>query len=149
VDPIIDLAPGAEQNPLATHFAARVRSNLTEKPHKITDFQALRGSVQLVADDIPTSITMRFDLGRLTLHDGLIGIPTVTFCASRATLLALSELPLSRWLKLPSARRKNVAGMSNLYHVLGELLRGDLKVYGLISHPRLVLRLLRVISRHG
>jgi hypothetical protein len=149
VDPIIDLAPGADDNPLALHFAGRIRINLADKPHKIADFRALRGSVHVVADDTDTSFTLRFDLGRLTIHNGLIGIPAVTFCGSQATLLSLSEVPLSRWLKLPAARPRNVAGATNISDVARQVVQGDLKIYGLTAHPRLLLRLLRVISRHG
>src|SRR5262245_40053782 len=111
---MIDLAPGADENLLAVHLAGCIRTNLTHQPPKVADFRALRGSVQLVADDTATSVTLRFDLGRLTIHDGLIGIPTVTFCGSQATLLALSEHPLSRWLKLPSRAPRNVPEKSNV-----------------------------------
>jgi len=47
---MIELAPGAENNAFATMLADLLRQNLESKPHKRADFDALRGSVALIAD---------------------------------------------------------------------------------------------------
>ena len=48
----IELAPGAENNAFATMLADLVRQNLESKPHKKKDFDALAGTVALIADDV-------------------------------------------------------------------------------------------------
>jgi hypothetical protein len=140
VDPIIDLAPGADDNPLAVELGDRIRARLAQKSRKLTDFRALRGTIMVVAQDTAESLTLRFDHGRLTIHDGAIGIPAVTFCADRAVLQRLADMPLLRWLRLP------VRAWSRL---VAPLSRGELKIYGLVTHPRLVLTFLRLLSPDG
>ena len=68
--PTIELAPGAEDNGLAMMLADLVRQNLEAKPHKNGDFDALDGSVSIVADDADVALTLRFDSGKLTIHAG-------------------------------------------------------------------------------
>ena len=99
--PAILLAPGTEDNGLATMLADLVRQNLEAKPHKKGDFQALSGSVSIVADDAEVALTLRFDRGRLTIFDGIVGIPDVTIRGGSDTILALSNLPLTTPLGLP------------------------------------------------
>jgi hypothetical protein len=147
VEPIVDLAPGAEDNALAIRLGELIRSNVAIKPYKAKDFRALRGAVQLVPKDTGEPLTLRFDLGRLTVHDGSVGIPAVTFCADAAVLLRLADMPFTRIFKLPVSWQPRGRGV---LRDVGEALRsGELKIYGLASHPRMVLRFLRVLSVHG
>jgi len=78
----------------------------------------------------------------LTIHEGLVGVPTVTIRGQTQDIEALTELTVAGvgWTRLKGAGR---AGLS-----VASALRGRrLKVYGLVAHPRLVLRLLRVLAR--
>jgi len=77
VDPVIDLSPGAEHDPLARSFAEIVRANVARDWQK-SEFSRLRGAAAIVADDAGTALTLRFDFGRLTIHEGLVGTPDVT-----------------------------------------------------------------------
>ena len=147
MEPIIDLAPGAEENSLAVRLGEIIRSNLAVKRHKIRDFRALRGGVLIVPQDTGEPLTMRFDLGKLTLHEGAIGVPAVTFCADESVLLRLCDLPFTRVFKLPIAFEPK--GRETLRTVVETYFRGELKVYGLASRPRFVLRFLRILSVHG
>lgn len=149
MDPIIDLAPGAEENVLAVEIAAQIRDNLAHVPRKQADFRAIRASILVVAQDLGESFTLRFDHGRLTLHDGSVGIPHVTFCGDAAALRRLSDFPLTRRFRLPLAGPFTREGRDTWQHLGALLLRGDLKVYGLLAHPRTVFHLLRVLSTHG
>jgi len=149
VDPIIDLAPGAESNPLAVELADRIRDNIARAPRKRADFRALRGSVLMVAQDLGESLTLRFDHGRLTIHDGAVGIPSVTFCGDLTALRRLEDMPVSRWLRLPVAGPLRREGRETFRYLLGLFARGDLTVYGLVAHPRTVVFLLRILSMHG
>jgi hypothetical protein len=76
VKPVVDLAPGAEHDPLAQMFAELVRENVRDDRSR-RNFDRLRASVGVVADDSGSALTLRFDFGRLTVHEGLVGIPTV------------------------------------------------------------------------
>ena len=73
----IALAPGAENNAFASMLADLVRQNLESKPHKKKDFDALEGTVALVADDADVALTLEFKKGELVLHDGIRGVPDV------------------------------------------------------------------------
>ncbi|MFT3766569.1 MAG: hypothetical protein QM820_13805 [Minicystis sp.] len=148
MNPIIDLAPGAEENALAVEIAECLRDNMDRSPRKVADFRALRASVLMVAQDRAESFTLRFDHGRLTIHDGSVGIPSVTFCGDAEALRRLTDFPLTRFFRLPLAGPLTREGRETWQHLLGLLVRGDLKVYGLVAHPRTVFHLLRVLSAH-
>jgi hypothetical protein len=140
VDPIIDLAPGADDNPLAVEISERVRARLTDRPRKLADFRSLRAAIFLVAQDTGDALTLRFDHGRLTIHDGAIGIPAVTFCADKSVLLRVADMRLMRWIRLPRAPWSRLGS---------PLMKGDLMIYGLATHPRIVLTFLRILSPDG
>jgi hypothetical protein len=147
--PIIDLAPGAEDNPIALELAQLIRKNLAASPRKLSDFHGLRGSVLMVAQDLGEALTLRFDHGRLTIHDGTVGIPSVTFCGDLAALRRLSDFPVTRWLRLPILVPFAQRGRETWRHLARLFASGDLKVYGLAVHPRTVVFLLRILSVHG
>lgn len=149
MEPIIDLAPGAEENALAVEIADRIRDNLAHSPHKLADFRGLRASVLMVARDLAESFTLRFDLGRLTVHDGSVGIPLVTFCGDAGALRRLTDFPLTRWLRLPIGGPFAPQGRETWRLLAGLFARGDLEIYGLVAHPRTVVLFLRVLSVHG
>ena len=149
MDPIVDLAPGAEENALALEIADRIRHNIAGSRQKAADFRAMRASVLMVAQDLGESFTLRFDHGRLTVHDGGVGIPSVTFCGDADALRRLSDFPLTRWLRLPALGPFAVEGRETWRLLVGMLARGDLKVYGLLAHPRTVVHLLRVLHDGG
>lgn len=148
MQPIIDLAPGAEENPLAAHFGQLIRDHLARDPRRAPDFRSLRGAVLVVAQDTGMSLTMRFDHGRLTIHDGAIGIPSVTFCGDERVLRQLPEIAFHRWLKIPKLGVLHRRASAPLRELAALVARGELKIYGLIAHPRFVLTLLRVLSNH-
>lgn len=141
----VALAPGADDNLLATWLAERVATNVRDSAVAQRDFFKLRAAVVMVAPDRRLQATLRFDHGYLTVHDGMIGVPDVTICADLPILEALTRLRLSvrgGW-PLP---RLGEGGLRAWREALGELLGGELKIYGLLGHPRLVLRVLRVLS---
>ena len=147
MEAIVDLAPGAEDNRLAAKLGEIIRHNVGVRPHTAGDCRALRGAVMIVPRDTGEPLTLRFDLGRLTVHDGAIGIPTVTFLGDEAAILRLADLPFTRILKLPLAF--DLRGRAALAALGRELFEGGLKIYGMAAPPRMVLRFLRVVSVHG
>lgn len=166
MEPIVDLAPGADSSPLAAYFARRVRDALSD-PKRKRSFFALKAAIFAVDFDSGNAVTLRFDHGRLTVHEGAIGVPSVTF---GGPLRALTSLHRLRIRDLPRA----LVGARPAYVSLvedegrpstppppqvrvddgsasvGELARlfaeGELRVYGLLSHPRTVYRFLRLLG---
>jgi hypothetical protein len=145
VDAVIDLAPGAEDHALGTVFAERIRENVDRDPARAKAFRALRGNVQFVPFETGETLTLRFDHGRLTMHEGSIGVPTVTFGGPLHVLLRLPEVELQGIV--PSGRGREERSSRVLRELGRRLAGGDLKIYGLISHPRTVLRILRLLAR--
>lgn len=148
-NPIIDLAPGAEDNRVAVELAAVIRKNISENPKKQADFRALRGSVLMVAQDRGESLTLRFDLGRLTIHDGAVGIPSLTMCGDLEALRRLADVPLTRWLRLPGNGLFSRKDPGSFRDLLAQYFQGKLTIYGLAAHPRTFVRLLRIFSSRG
>jgi len=150
MEPDIQLAPGAEENGLATMLASLVRQNLEAKPHKVSDFNALGGSVSIVADDADVALTMRFEVGgKLTIHDGILGIPQVTIRGPSDAIMALSNLPLATRLGLPIPSPRDQEAVRSVKTVAGAMRQGKLHVYGMALHFPLLMKLTRVMSVNG
>jgi hypothetical protein len=143
----IALAPGAENNAFATMLADLVRQNLESKPHKRKDFNALAGNVALVADDADVALTLEFGGGNLTLHDGIRGVPDVTVRGSAESIMALSNVPLTRPLGLPLPT--DGAAFEVMRGMLRATATGELRIYGMLGNLGLLSRLTRVMSVNG
>jgi len=150
MSPDVQLAPGTEDNGLAMMLADLVRQNLEAKPHKQGDFAALRGSVSIVADDADVALTMRFERGgKLTIHDGIVGIPDITIRGPSEAVLALSNMPLATRLGLPIPDPRNPEAVKTMRLLMGAMRDGSLHVYGIAFHLPLVMKLTRVMSING
>ncbi len=145
----IELAPGAEDNGLASMLAELVRQNLEQKPHKLADFHALDGSVAILAEDIEVALTLRFGSGRLMIHDGIVGIPDVAIRAQSDTILALSTMPLTSPLALPVPMPKDQAGKDTMKSVWKAMRDGSFEVSGMAGHFGMLLHLTRIMSVYG
>jgi hypothetical protein len=145
--PAIELSPGAEGNAFATMLADLVRQNLASKPHKRKDFDALSGIVALVADDAEVALTLEFNRGRLVLHDGIKGVPDVAVRGSSESILALSNVPLTRPLALPLPTDR--ASLAVLRGMVRATWSGDLRIFGALGNLGLLSRLTRVMSVNG
>jgi len=149
--PLISLAPGAENNAFATMLADLVRQNLESKPHKVKDFAALargRGAtIALVADDAEVALTLEFRDGRLVLHDGIKGVPDVAVRGSADSIMALSNVPLTRPLALPIPTDRS--SLDVLVTMVKATLRSELQVLGMLGNLGVLSHLTRVMSVNG
>lgn len=143
----ITLAEGAENNAFATMLADLVRQNLESKPHKQKDFDALDGTVALVADDADVALTLEFRRGSLVVHDGIKGVPDVAVRGSAESIMALSNVPLTKPLALPIPTDR--ASAEVLRGMVKATRTGELRIYGLIRNLGLMNRLTRVMSVNG
>ena len=141
--PDIGFAPGAQDNELAVWAVSRIRSSVSASDAHERDFYALRAAVCLVAFDDRLQVTLRFDHGYLTVHDGMVGVPDLTICGDRHVLEGIAQIELLQRTPLPALSR---AAATAWRRSALELFTGELKVYGLATHPRLTLRLLRLLS---
>jgi hypothetical protein len=151
----ITLAPGAENNAFATMLADLVRQNLEAKPHKQRDFNTLRGTVALVADDAEVALTLEFvpagagtgKRGSLTLHDGIKGVPDVAVRGTADAIMALSNVPLTRPLALPVPT--DAAALEVVRGMVRAARTGELRIYGKLGNLGLLSKLTRVMSVNG
>jgi hypothetical protein len=141
----ITWASGAEDNPLARRLGEQIAARASAEGRAERDFRALRASLGVVATDRQLGTTLRFDHGVLSIHDGIVGLPDITLCGETADLLALAELGPAHWpwrsgeAAAPGAWRRAILGLGS----------GELRIYGLWSHPRLALRLWRLLRRRA
>jgi hypothetical protein len=139
---VIELAPGASENGLATMLAELVSQNLADKPHKRADFARLEGRVAIVAEDAGVALTLEFSRGRLVVHDGIVGIPDVTVRAPSDDVMAMSLVELTPRRALPDPRGETM-------RKVWEGMRSErIRVHGALLHAPLMLRLTRVMSVH-
>ncbi len=150
MQPDVELAPDARDNGLANMLAALVRENIEAKPHKKADFAALHGKIAIVAEDVDVALTLVFERGgKLTVHDGIAGVPDVTIRGPSEAIMALSNMPLSTPLGLPIPHPKDREATSAVQTVFGALGRGRLHIHGLTFHVPLLAKLGRVMSVNG
>jgi hypothetical protein len=147
--PIIELAPGAENNGFATMLAELVRQNLDAKPHKAKDFDAIHANIAIVAEDAEVALTLAFDGGRLLVHDGIFNVPDVTVRGSSDIIMALSNLPLTTPLALPFPRRGDREARATMGSVISAMRDGSFKVYGMALHMGAMMHLTRGMSVNG
>lgn len=74
----IELAPGADENGLATMLATLMAQNLADHPERASAIARLRGRVAIVAEDAGVALTIELARGRVVMHDGIVGIPDLT-----------------------------------------------------------------------
>ena len=154
-EPVIELAPGAEENAFATMLVDLMRQNLATKPHKKKDFDALCGTVALVADDANVALTLEFGSGRSTngasgralVHDGIKGVPDVAVRGSADAIMALSNVPLVQPFGLPLPT--DAASFEVMRSMVRAAATGELRIYGMLGNVSLLSRLTRVMSVNG
>lgn len=125
---------------LAAILAELVRGNLEADPARERFLRGSCGSVGIVADDGTESVeaTIVFDGASLIARSGLDPRADVIVRSSYEGVLGLSRVPMRGML--PLAWRREALDL------VRAMARGDLKVTGLWFNPRLVLRLLALVS---
>ena len=136
----------ARGNGLALMIAQLVEENLAEHPWKRLDLLALDPlAVGIVARDADTRLTMVFDEAKLTLYGGLHPACDVLVTTDAERVAKLSHLSVAR---LGGMRIPNALGEAGR-RLVADLLRGRVRVKGLLAHPIKLARLLRLLSVNG
>ena len=139
-EPVIELAPGADDNGLCHMVTGLIRQNIDDHAGKREDFERIDGRVAIVADDVGVSLTLHFESGRMTAHDGIVGIPDVTVRADSDDVINLSLVELTPRFGLPNLRGEKMKA------VLEASRQGRIHVYGALANIPLMLRLTRLMS---
>jgi hypothetical protein len=127
----------AQPNGLAEMLARLIESNLERDPRRAS---LLRPAVvELEAPDAGVAATVRLSPGRVEVSNGRANPSAhVRIRAGSRDLLDLSAAPLR--LGLPDALRRE--GRT----VLARVLRGRVRISGLVGHPVVVSRFSRLLS---
>jgi hypothetical protein len=140
MEPCIELAPGAEDNGFACMLAQLVRQNLDDHPDKKPTFLRMRGRVALVVEDLGLAVTLLFRDGRMSVHDGIHGIPDATVRTSSDSVMKMSLVELDARTGLPSPEGEVAR------ELFAASKRGAIRVFGLLTSFMLLVRLTRVMS---
>lgn len=125
-----------EPNGLASMIGGLVEGNLGAHPERA---RLLRPAVVgIVAADAGVALTLRLAPGRVTVANGLSGRPQVVVRADSETLTELSSVPLR--FGFPDALTREGRAVTR------KLIKGELKVKGLLLHPGTVARLNLLLS---
>ncbi len=135
--PDIELAPGADIAPLTGVMADLLSGNLAERPYRIKDFNALKANVGINATDAESQVTLEFQGGKLVVHNGLKD-PDLLITAEVDTLLGITNLKI----KFGIPWYFDAVGLDTIK----KLLKGDLKIKGMLFHPFALTRLTKVMS---
>jgi hypothetical protein len=116
-----------------------IEANVESRPEKQRDFQSLVARVGIWVNDIDEGVTLDFKGGRLTVHNGLEPKRTITIRTDAETVMSLSNLKIGV-LGLPVYYNEVGRG------VAGKLLRGKLKIDGLLTNVMTLNSVTRIFS---
>lgn len=146
---IVALAEGADQNGFAVMMGDLVRQNLEQNPHKKKDFDVLAGNVAIVVEDAGVALTLCFDRGRLLIRDGVSGVPDVTIRGDADSVIAMSNVPLSRRLGVPWADPRDKTAIESLKTFVMASVTGRVHLHARLRAIPMIGRLTRIMSVHG
>ena len=128
-----------EPSAFAEMLGGLIEANVLANPNKQQDFEALTARVGIWVTDIDEGVTLVFESGRLTVHNGLEPRRTITIRAEGETVLSLSNLKIG------------LLGLPVYYDTVGrgvalKLLQGKLKIDGMLVNIATVNRVTRIFS---
>ena len=125
-----------EPNGLATMLGGLIEANLRDHPNRE---RLLKPAViALTAPDAGVSVTLRMAPGRVEVSNGVRGRPHLAVRADSDTLIELSAVPLR--FGMPDAMTKEGR------EVTGKLMKGQIKVTGMIRGVAKMARLNQLLS---
>jgi hypothetical protein len=135
----VEYADGDDASAFAQMLGGLIEANVTERPEKRRDFDALNARVGIFVTDIGEGVTLEFSGGHLVVRNGLASQRDVTIRADADTVMQLSNVPIG------------FAGMPNYLdpvgrQVAGRMLRGQLKIEGLVGNLTTLNQVTRVFS---
>ncbi len=114
-----------------------IQGNLDAHPQR-TALLSSPATYAIVAPDVDVAVSIRLSGGSVTVRNGVVGRPDIVITADSDALLGLSSVPLR--FGLPDATTKEGR------EVTRKLLKGELRLKGLLLHPLKLARLNRLLS---
>jgi hypothetical protein len=137
-DPDIKLAPGAEENAMAAMLGDMIKTNLSNNPGKLKDFNRLNGNIWLTATDAGVEMTLDFKKGSLLIHDGKFGKPMIQIATDSMTLMELANISI----KFGLPYYFDETGLA----VIKKLLKKELVIKGLVTRTVPLTHLTKIMS---
>jgi hypothetical protein len=128
-----------EPSAFASMFGSLIKANVESRQEKQQDFATLVARVGIWVTDIDEGVTLDFKGGRLTVHNGLKPRSTITIRTDAETVMSLSNLKIGA-LGMPVYYDEVGRG------VAGKLLRGKLKIDGLLPNLMTLNAVTRIFS---
>jgi hypothetical protein len=128
-----------EPSAFASMLGGLIQANVESRPEKQQDFATLVARVGIWVTDIDEGVTLDFKGGRLTVHNGLKPRSTITIRTDAETVMSLSNLKIGP-LGIPVYYDEVGRG------VAGKLLRGKLKIEGLLPNVMTLNAVTRIFS---
>ena len=128
-----------EPSAFASMLGGLIEANVTSRPEKLRDFSRLKARVGIYVTDIGEGVTLDFGGGHVVVHNGLQQGRDVTIRADADTVMQLSNV------------RIGFAGMPNYFdatgrQVAGRMLKGQLRIEGLVGNLTTLNQVTRVFS---
>ncbi len=137
-EPDIKMAPGAEDAGMASMLAEMIKTNLKNKPERLKDFNKLKGTIWITAEDADTDMTMDFGRGSLTVSSGKIGKPILSISTDSSTLMDLANINI----KFGMPYYFDETGRM----VIKKLLKKELKIKGMFTHTMALTHMTKIMS---
>jgi hypothetical protein len=139
VSALVDYPDGDDASAFAQMLGGLIEANVTSRPAKRRDFDSLTARVGVFVTDIGEGVTLEFGGGHLVVRNGLQPGRDVTIRADADTVMQLSNV------------RIGFAGMPNYLtptgrQVVGRMLKGQLKIEGLLGNLTTLNQVTRLFS---
>ncbi len=139
VSSAVEYADGDEASAFAQMLGGLIEANVTSRPEKRKDFDALKARVGIFVTDIGEGVTLEFGGGHLVVRNGLQAGRDLTIRADADTVMQLSNV------------RIGFAGMPNYFdangrQVAGRLFKGQLRIQGLLGNLTTLNQVTRIFS---
>jgi hypothetical protein len=129
--------PDPEPNGLAQMLGGLMEGNLIAHPEREA-LLARPSTYAIRATDVGVDVSIRLEPGRVIVRNGVVGRPQVVVETDSETLMGLSSMPLK--FGLPDVMTKEGREVNR------KLMKGQLKVRGLLRHPAKLARLNKLLS---
>ena len=123
---------------LGVMLADLVAGNLEADPERARLMHGVRGTINIHAHDAEVHVGMEFREGRLLVHAAPFPKADLDITTDAETLMGMSTTPLR--FGMPDTTKAEGRA------VVAKMLRGNLKVRGMITKPKLLTRLQRLLS---
>ena len=119
-------------------LADLVRGNIEAEPTRARLLHGVVGTVNVHAVDAEVDVGLEFRGGQLLVHAKPYPKADLDITTDAETIMGMSSVPLR--MGMPDVAKADGRA------VVGKMLRGDLKVRGMVTKPKLLTRLQRLLS---